>query len=34
MALKDEFFNEVYAIDKTNNAYMIEASLDHSALVL
>jgi hypothetical protein len=29
MALKDKFFNEVYAIDKTNNAYMIEAALDH-----
>ncbi|MGF1568681.1 MAG: hypothetical protein ACFCVD_11535 [Nodosilinea sp.] len=29
MALKDEFFNEVYAIDEANNAYMIEASLNH-----
>jgi hypothetical protein len=28
MALKDEFFTEIYAIDKANNAYMIEAALD------
>lgn len=29
MALKEELFNEIYAIDEANNAYMIEAALDH-----
>ncbi|WOD40935.1 hypothetical protein [Nodosilinea sp. E11] len=28
MALKEELFNEIYAIDEANNAYMIEAALD------
>jgi hypothetical protein len=29
MTRKNDFFNEVYSIDKANNAYMIEAALDH-----
>lgn len=29
MALKEEYIAEIYAIDKANNAYMIEAALDH-----
>ncbi|MGG6241066.1 hypothetical protein ACQ4N7_20785 [Nodosilinea sp. AN01ver1] len=29
MALKTELFDEIYAIDTTNNAYMIEVALDH-----
>ncbi|MGF1519642.1 MAG: hypothetical protein ACFCVB_17825 [Nodosilinea sp.] len=29
MARKEELFNEIYAIDEANNAYMIEAALDH-----
>lgn len=29
MALKEELFNEIYAIDEAKNAYMIEAALDH-----
>lgn len=28
MKQKDDFFNQVYSIDRANNAYMIEASLD------
>lgn len=29
MALKDDYINNIYDIDKANDAYMIEASLDH-----
>ncbi len=29
MIRRDNFFNEVYSIDKANNAYMIEVALDH-----
>ncbi len=29
MALKTELFDEIYAIDTANNAYMIEVALDH-----
>ncbi|HSM81190.1 MAG TPA: hypothetical protein VLS96_05870, partial [Nodosilinea sp.] len=29
MALKEELFNEIYVVDEANNAYMIEAALDH-----
>ncbi|MFQ4139261.1 hypothetical protein PGN35_023395 [Nodosilinea sp. PGN35] len=29
MALKEDLFNQIYAIDEANNAYMIEAALDH-----
>ncbi|PSN12419.1 hypothetical protein C7293_20200 [filamentous cyanobacterium CCT1] len=29
MALKTELFDQIYAIDTVNNAYMIEVALDH-----